>query len=123
MLDDFYRVFGANVAPERLARLRADYPVVEHPVVRTHPETGEKILYVNESFTTALTGFEREEGQELLRFLTSRAATPEYHVRFRWEPDSIAMWDNRSTQHYATQNYWPQRRFMERVTVIGDRPT
>jgi taurine dioxygenase len=96
--------------------------LVEHPVVRTHPVSGRKLLYVNASFTTRIVGMDLDESHDLLGFLTTRAARPEYQCRFRWRPNSVAVWDNRCTQHYAVQDYWPQRRVMHRVTIIGDRP-
>jgi taurine dioxygenase len=119
---DFLPAFGRTLAPEALAEMRAKFPPVEHPVVRTHPATGRKLLYVNASFTVRIAGLELDESHALLDFLTTRAAIPEYQCRFRWRPNSVAMWDNRCTQHYATQDYWPQRREMRRVTIIGDRP-
>lgn len=90
--------------------------------MRTHPDTGEKIRFVNESFTTSICGFDREDSRALLRFLTGRAAQPDFQCRFHWENDSIATWDNRSKRHYAVQDYWPESRIMDLVTIIGDRP-
>ncbi len=98
------------------------YPKVGHPVVRTHPETGRKSLYVNAAFTQHIADMEKEESDRLLRHLYAQAATPEYQCRFRWRPNSIAFWDNRASQHYAVSDYWPAVRRMERVTIIGDRP-
>jgi taurine dioxygenase len=98
------------------------YPKVEHPVVRTHPETGRRALYVNAAFTQHIVGMDREESDTLLSHLYAQAAIPEYQCRFRWEPNSIAFWDNRSSQHYAVSDYFPAVRRMERVTIIGDRP-
>jgi taurine dioxygenase len=98
------------------------YPMVEHPVVRTHPETGRKALYVNAAFTQSIVGMEKAESDALLSQLYARAAVPEYQCRFRWEVNSIAFWDNRASQHYAASDYWPAVRRMERVTIIGDRP-
>jgi taurine dioxygenase len=122
-IHDFLPAFGPHLAPGALAEMRATFPQVEHPVVRTHPVTGRKLLYVNASFTVRIVGMGLDESHALLDFLTTRAATPEYQCRFRWRPSSVAMWDNRCTQHYANQDYWPQRRVMQRVTIIGDRPT
>ncbi len=98
------------------------YPTVEHPVVRTHPETGRKALYVNAAFTRYIVGMEKGESDALLAHLYAQAAIPEYQCRFRWEKNSIAFWDNRASQHYAASDYFPAVRRMERVTVIGDRP-
>ena len=98
------------------------YPPVEHPVIRTHPDTGRKSIYVNVAFTKSINGMEKEESDELLSYLYSRARLPEYQCRFRWEKNSIAFWDNRSCQHYAASDYWPEVRSVERVTIVGDPP-
>jgi len=98
------------------------YPMVEHPVVRTHPETGRKALYVNAAFTLHIVGLDKAESDTLLKHLYAQAAIPEYQCRFRWAAGSIAFWDNRASQHYAVSDYWPAVRRMERVTIIGDRP-
>jgi taurine dioxygenase len=98
------------------------YPKVEHPVVRTHPETGRKGLYVNAGFTQHVVGLEADESRALLKHLYAQAAIPEYQCRFRWQANSIAFWDNRASQHYAVSDYWPAVRRMERVTIVGDRP-
>lgn len=98
------------------------YPMMQHPVVRTHPETGRKALYVNAAFTQNIVGMEPEASARLLAHLYAQAAIPERQCRFRWEANSIAFWDNRSTQHYAASDYFPAVRRMERVTIIGDRP-
>ena len=124
--------FGAAMPIEKRLALKARYPDAEHPVVRIHPETGEKVLFVN-SFTMHFSNFHTPErvrvGQdftqgssELLRYLTSQAHIPEYQVRWRWKPNSIAIWDNRSTQHYAVMDYPACHRKMERATIIGDKP-
>jgi taurine dioxygenase len=119
---DFSETFGRGMAPDELAKMRAEYPPAEHPVIRVHPETGRRTIYVNEIFTSRILGLEPEESDTLLRLLCAQARVPEYQCRFRWEPDSVAFWDNRSTQHYAISDYWPQERVMERVTIVGDRP-
>ncbi|CAM2773094.1 TauD/TfdA family dioxygenase [Prescottella defluvii] len=124
--------FGARLPMEKRLELKERFPDAEHPVVRTHPETGEKILFVN-SFTTHLTNYHTEENVrcgidyapgagELLRYLQSQATIPEYQVRWQWTKNSVAIWDNRSTQHYAVQDYWPAVRKMERAGIVGDRP-
>lgn len=129
---DFSRAFGHHLDDTAKAELREQYPVVEHPVVRTHPETGEKILFVN-AFTTHFTNFHNAAnvrvgqdytrgGSDLLQYLISQAAIPEYQVRWRWEPNSVAIWDNRSTQHYAVMDYPPCHRKMERAGIIGTKP-
>ncbi len=124
--------FGAAMPVEKRLALKAQYPDAEHPVVRTHPETGEKVLFVN-GFTTHFTNYHTAAnvryGQDyspgasqLLNYLISQAFIPEYQVRFRWKPNSVAMWDNRSTQHYAVMDYPPCHRKMERAGIIGDLP-
>ena len=124
--------FGAAMPVDKRHALAAQFPDAEHPVVRTHPETGEKILFVN-AFTTHFTNFHTPEhvrfGQDynpggalLLNYLVSQACVPEHQVRFRWRPNSVAMWDNRSTQHYAVMDYPPCHRKMERAGIVGDRP-
>ena len=117
---DIVRSFGGRVTEEKRAQLARDFPPVRHPVVRTHPDTGEKILYVNYTFTTRILGVPEEESDSLLRLLFDRIKVPEYQVRFRWTPNAIGIWDNRSTQHYAVGDYWPEHRLLERVTVSGD---
>ncbi len=99
-----------------------EFPLQEHPVVRTHPETGERALYVNCAFTTKIKGLDKKESDWLLDHLYAQASKPEYQCRFRWKVNSIAFWDNRACQHYAVSDYAPAMRAMERVTVIGDRP-
>ena len=124
--------FGAAMPAEKRLALKAQFPDAEHPVVRTHPETGEKILFVN-AFTTHFTNFHTPEnvrvGQDyspgaslLLNYLISQAAIPEYQVRWRLRTNSVALWDNRCTQHYAVQDFWPAVRKLERAGIIGDRP-
>ena len=105
---------------ERLARIRARGPV-EHPVVRTHPITGRKALFVNEGYTTRLTGVDRRESDAVLGYLFAYIRTPEFQCRFQWTAGCVAVWDNRVTQHYALADY-AERRVMQRITIKGDRP-
>jgi taurine dioxygenase len=124
--------FGAAMPTQKRLALKATYPDPEHPVVRTHPETHEKVLFVN-AFTTHFTNYHTSAnvryGQDanpgaadLLRYLISQAFVPEYQVRWRWRPNSVAIWDNRCTQHYAVMDYAPCHRKMERAGIVGDRP-
>lgn len=117
---DIVRSFGGRVTDERREQLGRDFPPVRHPVVRRHPETGEKILYVNYTFTSRILDVEPEESDQLLRLLYDRIKVPEYQLRFNWTPNALVIWDNRSTQHYAVGDYFPADRVLERVTVSGD---
>ncbi|MFM0243706.1 TauD/TfdA dioxygenase family protein [Paraburkholderia sediminicola] len=132
---EFLPLFGIVVPEDQHGAMRKKFPPVVHPVVRIHPETGEKILYVNEAFTTYLANYGHKTAQqyrigfdyklaemELLQYLFRQAQAPEYQVRLKWQPNTIAFWDNRSCQHYAVQDYFPAPRHMMRATVIGDRP-
>ena len=119
---DYSQVFGIVIPADKKAEMRAKYPPVEHPVVRTHPETGRKLLYVNRFFVHHIVGLARDESDRLIDKLSRRAEVIEYQCRFRWAPHSLAFWDNRAVQHYAASDYWPARRVMERASIIGDRP-
>jgi taurine dioxygenase len=98
------------------------YPCNTHPVVRTHPVTGRKALFVNTSYTTRINEVSAEESAAVLAYLYQHCANPNFHVRFRWRPHSVAFWDNRCTQHLAVWDYFPDVRSGFRVTVAGDRP-
>lgn len=121
-MHDYVAGFQRFYTDEKLAPFQDTFPPVEHPVVRTHPESGRKMLFVNTSFTTHITGMDRQDSDRLLRFLFQQAHVPEYQVRFHWQPGDIAFWDNRATQHYAVNDYAPHPRVAERVAVAGDRP-
>ena len=101
---------------------RPQYPRAEHPVVRTHPVTGKKALYVNRGFTKRLVGVPRDESEGIMRYLFEHMANPLFQCRFRWRENSIAFWDNRCVQHNAINDYHGQRRVMHRVTIEGERP-
>jgi len=118
---DIARVFAGRLN-KTAEQLRETYPVMEHPIVRTHPETGANVLYVNNAFTSHIKGMDEDESKELLQALYRTASNPELQCRFRWKAGSLAFWDNRACQHFASSDYFPQVRKMERVTIAGDRP-
>ncbi|MBB3308192.1 MULTISPECIES: taurine dioxygenase [Enterobacterales] len=107
---------------QRWQQAVAKNPPVQHPVIRTHPVSGRKALFVNEGFTTRLLGLSEKESDALLNFLFWHSAKPEFQVRWRWQENDVAIWDNRVTQHYANADYYPARRVMHRATVLGDKP-
>jgi taurine dioxygenase len=120
----------ADSSRTREDRIRSDGSVdarkvltAEHPVVRTHPETGHKALFVNVAHTVGFAGMTEEESAPLLRFLFRHQIRPEFTCRFRWQPGSLAFWDNRCAQHYAVNDYAGHRRIMQRITLAGDRPS
>jgi taurine dioxygenase len=107
---------------QRWDETRLKNPPLSHPVVRTHPESGRKGLFVNEGFTTEIDDLPEEEGKALLNFLFAHQSRPEFSVRWRWALGDVAFWDNRSTSHYALDDYRPARRVMHRATILGDKP-
>jgi len=119
---DYTLAFGSFVDDSKKAQMREQYPVVHHPIVRTHPETGRKLLFVNAYFTSHVVDMEENEGNQLLRYLISRASIMEYQYRVVWEPNQVTLWDNRIVQHYALSDYYPDVRIMERASIVGDRP-
>ena len=123
--------FAKNFTPERFRALGmenkreqiyAEHPPVSHPVARTNPVNGRKALFVNQDFTTHVEGLSARESDALLRFLFEHMAQPEFQVRWRWRPHTLAFWDNRWAQHCALADYFPNRRRMRRATILGDRP-
>ena len=113
---------------ERVYRVRQgrtenrDYPRSEHPMVRTHPVTGRRALYVNPNFTSHISGVSRHESDAILDMLYRHSARDDFKCRFKWRPGSIAFWDNRCAQHQAMWDYYPQKRYGQRVTIAGDKP-
>ncbi len=101
---------------------KTSYPRAEHPVVRTHPVTGKKCLYINRGFTRRLGGVPGDESAGVLRYLFEHMENPLFQCRFRWSENAVAFWDNRCAQHRAVWDYWPHTRAGHRVTVAGDRP-
>lgn len=115
--------FGSDpTAREQLERAKRNNPPVSHPVIRTHLPTGRKSLYVSEGFTTHIDGLDADTSSSLLALLFRHLAKPEFALRWHWKPGDVAMWDNRVTQHYATDDYRPHRRVMHRATILGERP-
>jgi taurine dioxygenase len=119
---DWRTTFGAAMAPEQVEALSERFPPVEHPVVRIHPETGRRTLFVNRIFTQHVVGLDRDESDRLLAELHRRIDRPEHQCRLRWAPGTVAFWDNRATQHYAASDYFPQVRVMDRISIGGDVP-
>jgi taurine dioxygenase len=119
-----FRVLFKNTEEDRikLHRMEDMFPNPSHPVLRTHPVTGRKSIYVNPQFTLRIEGLEPAESRAILDVLFAQARVPEYQFRIRWTPGTVVFWDNRSTQHYAANDYYPQRRRMERTAVVGDVP-
>lgn len=115
--------FGATAADlARLEEARRTNPPRSHPVIRTHPVSGRKALFVSDGFTTRINELELTESRAILDLLFAHVSRPEFTVRWRWRENDVAFWDNRVTQHYAVDDYRPQRRVMHRATILGDRP-
>ncbi len=119
-----FRVLFKNTDEDRakLRKMEELFPNPSHPVVRTHPVSRRKCIYVNPQFTLRIEGLEPAESRAILDVLFMQAQVPEYQFRLRWAPGTIVFWDNRSTQHYAANDYYPERRRMERTAVVGDVP-
>jgi taurine dioxygenase len=117
-----WSIRGGHTTTADVEAMRRAWPPVEHPAVRTHPVTGRRALFVNRNFTTRLCGLTDRENTMLLSHLFQHVERPDFQVRFRWEPNSVAIWDNRCTQHYAVPDYTGHRRIMHRVMIQGDRP-
>lgn len=119
---DYAAVFGSRIPAEDRAKMREQYPLVEHPVVCRHPQTGRELLYVNRFFVKGIVGLDVDAGRALVDRLCRQFDQLEYQCRFQWEPHSVAFWDNRAVQHYASSDYWPDIRVMERASIVGGRP-
>jgi alpha-ketoglutarate-dependent taurine dioxygenase len=120
---DFTQTFGHSMSREKRVEMQKQYPAVRHPVVCTHPGTGKLHLYVNRAFTSHIEGMDLDQSRGLIDRLCRTADAPEIQCRFTWEQDSVAFWDNRAVQHYASSDYWPHKRTMERASVVGSRPS
>lgn len=126
--NDFMKLHGSPAkarswSEENAARMdamRVQNPPVEHPMVRTHPVTGQTSLWISESFTTHIVGVSATESNGMLDMLFRHCSLPEFQCRVRWSPGTMVFWDNRATMHYAVADYWPERRLMHRVTIETD---
>jgi taurine dioxygenase len=125
-IHDFRHGFKESLAEagglERLANAVAENPPAEHPVVRIHPESGKKVIFVNSLFTTHIVGIPKNESTAILEFLYQHVTTAEYTCRINWQANCVAIWDNRSTQHKPINDYFPAHRQLERITIDGDKP-
>ena len=125
-VNDFRHGFRESLAEPggaaRLAPAIEENPPVAHPLIRTHPESGRKSIYVNALFTTHIVGLPAAESEALLDFLYRHVVAEEHTVRLSWQPGTVAIWDNRSTQHKPVNDFFPQHRLMHRVTLTGDEP-
>lgn len=116
------RFGGSDEEAARLEKAKKDHPPQTHPVVRTHPVSGKKGLFVSEGFTTRINELSQAESDALLKLLFAHGQQPRYNVRWHWQAGDVAIWDNRSTQHYANFDYGSAHRVMHRATVLGDKP-
>ena len=121
-IHDFSMTFGRRLSPEERAEKQREFPPARHPVIRTHPETGARGIYTNRTFVSHIEGVTAEESEEIVDHLERAIMNPSVQCRIRWEVDTFVMWDNRAVQHNATNDFWPETRHVERVTVVGDRP-
>ncbi|MGI9615486.1 MAG: TauD/TfdA dioxygenase family protein [Acidimicrobiales bacterium] len=121
-IHDFSRTFGRRMSEEERAAKREKFPPARHPVIRTHPETGARGIYTNRAFVSHIEGVSAEESAEILGHLERAIMNPSVQCRIRWDVDTFVMWDNRAVQHNATNDFWPETRHVERVTIVGDRP-
>ena len=119
---DYMAFFGSRIEESKRAEMREKYPLASHPVIRTHPETGQRSIYTNRPFTSHIEGVSAEESREILDYLELKVMNPSIQCRVRWAVDTFVMWDNRAVQHCATDDFFPETRRCKRVTIVGDRP-
>jgi taurine dioxygenase len=119
---DFTQTFAHGMSDDERRAAQEKYPPQRHPVVCTHPATGRLHLYVNRPFVSHIEGMDTDASRELLDRLCRQADSPEHQCRFTWSKDAVAFWDNRAVQHYASSDYWPHRRMMERASIVGAQP-
>jgi taurine dioxygenase len=120
--DGFWQAVGRNLSAEQVAELRAAFPPAEHPLVRVHPDTGKRALFVAGGFMESVVGMEPEESTGLLDWLRTRIEDPNLQVRWRWTEGDVAIWDERCTNHRALSDHHPQHRHMRRCTIDGETP-
>ena len=122
-IHSYVKAFGRGMSEAKRREAQQEFPDQKHPVVRTHPVTGSRSLFINRIFTLTIDGMTPEESRPLRQKLFDQAKRPEYQCRLRWRPGTIAQWDNRCTQHYAVPDHGGHVRRVERVTLAGDRPS
>ena len=120
--EDFWRGVSQAMSPEQVAELRTVFPGADHPLVRTHPITGRKALFVAGGFMDSIVGMHPDESSMLLDWLRARIEDPNLQVRWHWTEGDVAIWDERCTNHRALSDHYPQHRVMRRCTVDGERP-
>lgn len=121
-IHDFTNTFGRRMSEEERAAKQAEFPPQRHPVVRTHPETGARGIYTNRTFVSHIEGVDAEESDRLLDVLERSIMNPSVQCRVQWRVDTFVFWDNRAVQHQASNDFWPETRHVERVTIVGDTP-
>ena len=121
-IHDFTNTFGRRLTPEARVKKQKEFPPARHPVIRTHPETGERSIYTNRAFVSHIEGVEPEQSERLIDVLERAMMSPSVQCRVKWDVDTFVMWDNRAVQHQASNDFWPETRHVERVTIIGERP-
>jgi len=121
-IHDFTKSIGEKFSDEERRELQKKYPPARHPVVRTHPETGERCIYTNGAHTVYIEGVSEQESERLLTLLEKAFLSPTVQFRLKWDVDTFVMWDNRSSQHAVAADFYPAERIVERVTIIGERP-
>ncbi len=115
-----FRMFEGG--DDKLHELKKIFPLMTHPVLRTHPETGRTALFVNEYYTSRINELSEAESHGLLRLLHHHSQLADFQIRHSWQEGDVAFWDNRCTQHYASNDYGTAHRIMNRVTIVGDKP-
>jgi taurine dioxygenase len=121
-IHDFTHTFGARLSSEERAEKQKEFPPARHPVIRTHPETGVRSIYTNRTFVSHIEGMDADESRRTLDLLERAMMNPSIQCRVKWQVDTFVMWDNRAVQHHASNDFWPETRVVERVTVVGDKP-